>query len=90
MTSTPSIPAEDGTIYPTEWQQVSFKEPNTLANKLSFEYRQLTDDTYQVRSPDAMITITKKGFALFTDSRKSRDWNEWLRLNAKSVPREDL
>jgi hypothetical protein len=75
--------------YPTEWQPVPFKAPEDLDNGTKFEYRKTTEDTYQVRSPEKMIEINKEGFDLLIDTDAPNKWNEWLRLNAEVVPRDD-
>ena len=77
-------------LYPTKWQSVTFKDPGAFENEDSFEYRQLTDDTYELRSTTNTIMVNKEGYTLFLDSKHPRAWNEWLRLNGKSVKREDL
>ena len=76
--------------FPTEWEKVNFKNPVVLENCDDFEYRQLSDDTYEIRSRTNVIMVNKEGYTLFTDNDNSKAWNEWLRVNTKSVKRKDL
>jgi hypothetical protein len=89
-TANTSSTPEDGMLYPTEWQPVKFIDPESIEGTVNFEYRQLSEDTYEIRSHISVIMVNKEGYTLFLDNDNPRAWNEWLRLNGKSVKREDL
>lgn len=50
-----------GPIYPTEWHTI-----DSLSN---IECRQLTDDTYQLRSPTYDIIVNSEGFELYRQNK---------------------
>ncbi len=60
MISTPNTPPEEGAIYPTEWHLF-----DAIAN---VECRQLSDDTFELRSPTHSITVNRVGFDLYRDN----------------------
>lgn len=69
-------------IYPSNWRPLDIQA--------NIEVRNLSDDTYQMRSPTHTITIPSEGFNLFREET-SEAWNKYLKdNNIKSVPREDL
>jgi hypothetical protein len=54
------------------------------------EIRQISLDTYEMRSPTHHIMINQEGFDLFR-SNDSAKWNRWLKdHNIVSVPRDDI
>ena len=72
----------NGPIYPTDWR--------TIDSLVPIDCRNLSDDTYQLRSPSHTITINAEGFELFR-SGDSKAWNKWLDdNNIESVPRDDI
>lgn len=58
MTSTPSTSSEP--IYPTEW--------HTIDSVAGVDCRQLSLDTYQLKSEDHTVTLNKEGFSLSRDN----------------------
>lgn len=80
--NTPSTSIEEKPIYPTEWHM--------LDSLTHVECRQLSDDTYQLRSATHSITINTEGFNIYRESVASK-WNRWLEANdIQSIPRDDL
>jgi len=80
-TTPPTDPNDDPEkLFPGIWEPVK--------ERLGFESRQLTEDTFQIRSKSHEITVTKKGYELFkTDSP---EWQMWLFNNGiTSTPRSD-
>jgi hypothetical protein len=66
---------ESDPSYPTEWHMIDD------INKI--ECRQLSDDTYQLKSLSHILTINKEGFNLFRDHSPQGAviWNDWLKRN---------
>lgn len=54
MTNGQTSNSEDEAIFPTEWHPVN--------DPMGVEVRQLSDDTYELRSPSHTITIDSEGF----------------------------
>lgn len=86
MTTTPNT-------YPTEWHMI-----DAINN---IECRQMSYDSYQLRSRVHTITINKEGLDLFRESMTDTymsgtvgsKWNKYLRdnyHNIKSEPRDDV
>jgi len=75
LTNIPSIPADSVSEYPTKWHPIDALN--------GVECRQLSDDTYQLRSPITVITINAEGFALYRDHTfdGQLSFNVWLRDN---------
>lgn len=83
MTDIPSTLNEP--MFPTQWK--SFGYHPFIDNSSRFEYRRLSEDTYEIRSPETIITVTAEGFNLWGTDK----WNAYLKKNRiKSVPRTDV
>lgn len=74
MTDIPSIPdsPDEGGIYPTKWVML---DPDT-----QIQYRQTTDNTYQLKSLSHILTINKEGFDLYRYG-SIEDFEIWLAEN---------
>lgn len=59
-------------IYPTDWHLM-----DVIAG---IECRQLSDDTYELRSATTSLTLNKEGFEIFRRGNVA-EWRQWLRDN---------
>lgn len=95
MTSTPSTPDEHGfpeypgnTPAPGELDKFSH-DWRILDAEKEIECKQISLDTFQLRSSTHVVTVDKEGFQAYI-SRDRGPWVDWLlKNNVKSVPRVD-
>lgn len=83
MISIPSTPPE-GAIYPTDWHSI-----NVLANT---EVRQLSEDTFELRSASHTVVLNKVAFNLYRDGSEAGNAifdNYCERNGLHAVPRTD-
>ena len=74
-------PTSGESSYPTEW---------LIHDPISeIDYRKLSEDTIQLRSPTHFLTVSVEGYSYFrTDARK---WSKYLKdNNINPVPRSDI
>ena len=62
-------------IFPTDW--------HTIDAITGIECRQLTEDTYQLRSPSHSLTVNKEGFDLYRDDTAAGHaiFEDWCHRN---------
>lgn len=82
---TSALPDSDKAVYPTEW--VAFNDTT--------EYRGLTADTFEIRSPTHFLVLNREGFKLYVERDGTVYANlifeDWLaRHNIVPTVRDDL
>jgi hypothetical protein len=82
--TTPDISYETSDTYPTEWHHIDILK--------GVECRQMSDDTFQLRSISHMLTVDREGFNHYRNGtidglRKFEDW--MAKHEIVSVPRDD-
>ncbi len=82
MALTSPLPEEDS-LYPKNWA--------IIPHYPAFESRQLSEDTYQIRSKTHQITVNKEGYDLFLSEDRPNSWAAWMEQNhVVSFRREDV
>lgn len=87
--------SDDGIFYeePQDWFESPISSDWHIINEpLRVESRQVSLDTYQLRSPTHTVTLNKEGFDLYRDGSHQgmvvfEDWCE--RNNIVAIPRDD-
>lgn len=75
-------PPEEGRIFTQKWERISHYP--------AFEARQMSEDTYQIRSSTHMVTVNQEGYDIFISRERTDSFVKWLAdHHIESVLREE-